>query len=355
MKILPLPFFLKLLRCGIVCTLALAVLTPAARAAEVTLTLHHFLGPSSSTHVTFLEPWARQVERQSGGRIRIEIFPAMTLGGKPAELYRQVRDGAADIVWTLPGYTPGVFPRSEVFELPGVHRGNSRATNLAIQDIFPMIAEDFTGIHPLLVHVHAGNALHLAQPDFTGIESLKGRKLRTPSRTGAWLIESWVAEPVGLPLPALPEALAKGVVDGALVPFEIMPSLNIQQLVRLSVEGPEGRRFGTSVFLFAMNQDRYESLPADLQAVLDANSGIAIAGETGALWDRIELSGKAALQAAGVSTRVLSSSEMTPFDQAGAEMVSRWITESASQPFDGASLAAAARKAVAARTAGLNP
>ncbi len=349
-----LPFIPGTRHARVACALVLAAtLCAPASAAEVTLTLHHFLGPDSSTHVTFLEPWARRVERQSHDRIKIEIFPAMTLGGKPAELYRQVRDGAADIIWTLPGYTPGVFPRSEVFELPGVHQGNTRATNLAIQDIFPMIQEDFTGIHPLLVHVHAGNALHLVDPAFTGFESLKGRKLRTPSRTGAWLIEGWGAEPVGLPLPALPEALAKGVVDGALVPFEIMPSLKVQQLVHLSVEGPQGQRFGTSVFLFAMNSERYESLPADLKAVIDANSGMAIAGETGALWDRIEISGKEQLQAAGVKTRNLSAAEMAPFNQAGAAMVTRWIAESAARPFDGAALVAAARKAVADRAASL--
>ncbi len=74
-----------------------------------------------------IEPWAKSIEEASDGRIAFEIFPAMALGGKPPELYSQVRDGVADVVWTVTGYTPGTFPRIEVFELPSVHQGDARA------------------------------------------------------------------------------------------------------------------------------------------------------------------------------------------------------------------------------------
>lgn len=127
-----------------------------ASAQEVTLTLHHLLSPKSLAHSQFLEPWAKRVEEQSGGRIQVKIFPSMSLGGAPPELYRQVRDGTVDMVWTV-GYTPGVFTRTEVFELPFVHRGSARATNLAIQDMYDQyLAEDFKDVHPILLHVHPG-------------------------------------------------------------------------------------------------------------------------------------------------------------------------------------------------------
>ena len=146
-------FGTKLFGAG-VCALALAGImalgTANAADPEVTLTVHHFLSPKATTHQAFIEPWAKRIEEQSEGRIKVEIFPSMSMGGKPPELYRQVRDGAADIVWTLIGYTPGVFPRSEVFELPTVHRGSARATNLAIQDNFDLIAEDYHDLKPLL-------------------------------------------------------------------------------------------------------------------------------------------------------------------------------------------------------------
>lgn len=326
---------------------AASAVTAAARAAEVTLTVHHFLSPRSPTHTKFILPWAERVEAQSKGRIKVEVFPSMSMGGKPPELYRQVRDGAADIVWTLIGYTPGVFPRSEVFELPTVHRGSARATTLAIQDNFDLIAADYADLKPILVHVHAGNALHLRDKAVRSVEEVKGLKLRTPSRSGAWMIEAWGAEPVGMPVPALPEALSKGTVDGALVPFEIMLPLKLQELTRYSVEGGDGSRFGTSVFLYAMNKERYEALPADLKAVIDANAGAAIAGEIGAVWDGVEALGKDAQTRSGGEVIALNAEAKGGFDARGAEVVDRWIREARDNGIDGEALVEAARAAVA--------
>lgn len=325
----------------------LALGVPAPASAQETLVVHHFLSPNSATHRQFIEPWARRVEEQSGGRLRIEIFPSMTLGGKPPELYRQVRDGVADIVWTLTGYTPGVFPRSEVFELPTVHGGSALATNLAIQENFGLIAEDFRDLVPLLVHVHAGVALHLRDGAVRFLDDLAGRKIRTPSRTGAWMIEAWGAEPVGMPVPDLPQAISKGTVDGALVPFEIMAPLRLEEFTAHSVEGPAARRFGTSVFLFAMNRARYEALPADLRAVIDANAGAAIAAETGRMWDSIEEPGKERQRASGGEVSQLAPAAMAAFDERGARVAGRWTDEMGKLGIDGALLLERAAASVA--------
>jgi len=102
---------------GLAAAVVMGLVLPAA-AQEVTLRVQHFLPPPSTTHKDFIEPWTRKVEAESGGRIKIEIYPSMQLGGKPPALYDQVRDGVVDIVWTLPGYTAGRFPIIEVFELP---------------------------------------------------------------------------------------------------------------------------------------------------------------------------------------------------------------------------------------------
>jgi TRAP-type C4-dicarboxylate transport system substrate-binding protein len=327
--------------------LAVVWLVGPARAEQVTLTIHHFLSPKSPTQVAFIAPWAKQVEAQSKGQIKFKIFPSMSMGGKPPELYRQVRDGAADIVWTLTGYTPGVFPRSEVFELPTVHRGDAAATNQAIQDNFKLIAADYKDLHPILVHVHAGNAIHMRNKPVHKVADLKGLKLRTPSRTGAWLIEALGAEPVGMPVPALPQALSKGVVDGALIPFEIFLPFKLQELTKYSVEGADGSRFGTSVFLFAMNKARYDGLPADLKAVIDANSGAAIAKKIGEVWNNVEAPGAAAQLKSGGEIIKLDASAKAAFDAVGEKVVARWIEESKKEGFDGKALVDAARASIA--------
>ncbi len=327
---------------------ALAVTATAGLAQDVTLTVHHFLGPRAPVHAALLEPWAERIEAESEGRIAIELFPSMSMGGRPPELYRQVRDGFADIVWTLPGYTPGVFPRAEVFELPSVHQGSAAQTNAAIQAVWADIAADFEDIHPLLLHVHAGNAIHLREGSVATVEDVEGLSLRTPSRTGAWMIEAWGAEPVGMPVPELPQALARGVVDGALVPFEVMPPLGLHEMTTVSVEGPEASRFGTATFLLAMNQERYDELPEDLRAIIDANSGAALAEIAGEVWDSIEDVGRNLQTESGGELQTLSAESKAAFDALGAQVEARWIEETADRDFDGAALVEAARAAVAA-------
>src|SRR5271154_5713438 len=102
---------------SVTATVAAPVVLRLARAdtPQVTLKMHHFFSSVSGAHAQFLVPWARKVEIDSGSRIRIDIFPSMQLGGAPAQLFDQARDGLVDIVWAVPGNTPGRFAKIEVF------------------------------------------------------------------------------------------------------------------------------------------------------------------------------------------------------------------------------------------------
>ena len=188
---------------GLTAAIGLALASGAAQA-QITLKLHHLLGPKAPAHTKMLVPWAHDVEKASGGKVKIEIYPAMSLGGKPPELINQVRDGVVDIVWTVNGYTPGLFPRSEVFELPFVHTNNATATNLAMRDMFNngAIADDFKSVKVMFLHVHAGQGIQMAEKLVRKPDDLKGLKMRIPTRTGAWIIESLGAAAVSMPVPA---------------------------------------------------------------------------------------------------------------------------------------------------------
>lgn len=114
---------------------ALTGITTTAFAQDVTLKLHQFLPAQANVPKYVLDVWADKVEKESGGRIKIERYPSMQLGGKPPELIDQVIDGVADIVWTVSGYTPGRFPTTEVFELPFMMT-NAEAASHAYWDMF---------------------------------------------------------------------------------------------------------------------------------------------------------------------------------------------------------------------------
>ena len=221
-----------------------------------------------------LEPWAAAIEEASGGRVKIEIYPSMSLGGSPPQLFRQVADGVVDIIWTVNGYTPGLFPRSEVFELPTVFTNDIAATNLAMRDMFDeQLAPDFEDVHVLFLHVHAGQALQMASKLVRTPDDTQGLKLRVPGPTGNAVVEAMGATPVTMPVPDLPQALSTNAVDGALIPWEIIPALQLYETTQYQIEGPNQNRFGTTTFQVSMNKARWEGLPDDLKAVFDAHCG----------------------------------------------------------------------------------
>jgi TRAP-type C4-dicarboxylate transport system substrate-binding protein len=311
------------------------------------ITVHHFLSSNSALQTKFLIPWAEKIEKLSKGRIKIDIFPSMTMGGKPNELYKQVRDGSADIVWTVAGYTPGVFPRTEVYELPTVHNGNALATSIAIRQNMNLIKDDFKDVKPLLIHVAAGNAIHTVNKKIEKVSDLKGLKLRTPSRTGGWLIEALGAEPVGMPLPTLPQALSKNAIDGALVPFEVFPPYKLYQLTKYSTEGKNGERFGTSVFMLLMNKDRFNSLPKDLQKIISDSVNMDEVKKVGQIWMDVEKPGiKLQNESEGGQVIKLTDKAMDEFNKVGERVVKKWIKAANKEGIDGQKLVDTARKAI---------
>lgn len=317
-------------------------------APEVTLKLHHLLGPKSPAHTEMLVPWAERVEKDSGGRIKIDVYPSMSLGGTPPQLIRQLRDGVVDIIWTVQGYTPGLFPRAEVFELPFIHTNNAVATNLAMYDLFDeYLAPDYEDVKVIVLHVHAGQGIHMVDTPVRSVNDLEGKKMRIPTRTGAWLLEALGANPVGMPVPDLPQALSKGVVDGALIPWEIIPPLKIHELTQYQIEGENRVRFGTSTFLIGMNKDKYESLPADLQAVIDKNSGRDFAIEVGRIWTRTEDYGLKLALEDGNEHIVIPDAELQKFRTRLEPVVQRWIDEVTAKGIDGRAIVEAAREAIA--------
>lgn len=342
---------LNLPRGTLLAALLAALLIPiAAKAQEITLRVHHFLPTPSVTHKDFIEPWARKVEAESGGRIRIEIYPAMQLGGKPPALYDQVRDGVADIVWTLPGYTAGRFPIIEAFELPFM-AASAEATSQAAHEFYKRHARaEFAEVHPLMVHVHAPGTLHLRGAPVKTLADLQGLKLRAPSRMTNAALKALGATPVGMPVPAVPESLARGVIDGAALPYEVALPLKVHELTQSHTEIASGkgkRGLYTAVFLFAMNKARYEALPDDLKKVIDDNSGTALAQKIGKLWDEAEIPGRQAAVASGAAFYTIEGDELARWQDATAAITRNWIAERNAAGQDGQALVDDARALIA--------
>ena len=323
---------------------ALSLTSLSAFAAEFEFKLHHLLSAKAPAHTQMLEPWARAVEANSGGRVSIEIFPAMSLGGKPPELIQQARDGVVDIVWTVNGYTPGLFPRTEVFELPTVYTNDPVATNLAMADMFEsQLAQEYQGVEVMFLHVHAGQGIHMVEKEVRSPDDMAGLKMRIPTRTGAWIIEALGAAPVAMPVPELPQALSKKVVDGAFIPWEIIPPLKIQDQTEYQIEGANMERFGTTTFQVSMNQARWDGLPEDIQQAFRDASTPEWWAEVGRVWRATDDFGIKLATDAGNTHITLSDEETEAFRTALQPVVDRWVEEVTAKGIDGAALVAEAR------------
>ena len=324
------------------------LLSQSAFAESYNFKFHHFLSANSFWQKQILEPWVSAVEQNSNGRVSIEIFPSMTLGGRPPELVQQARDGVVDIIWTVNGYTPGIFPRSEVFELPTVFTNDPVSVNLAINDLFETdLKADYEGLEVMFLSVHAGNAIHMRSSAVNTASDLVGKKLRTPSRTGAWSIEALGGIPVAMPVPALPQALQKGVVDGAFVPWEIIPALQLQHQTNFQIEGYNQERIGSLMFQTSMNKAKWDSLPEDIKASFEQASGPEWGAEIGLKLKRGEAEGLKIATDAGNTYVILSKAETKGLTNVLSSVVNRWIENVATKNIDGEALVSKARKAIA--------
>ena len=318
---------------------------------EITLRLHHLLGPKSPAQVMMLQPFADRILKDSDGRVKIDIYPAMSLGGAPPQLIRQVADGVVDIIWTVNGYTPGLFPRCEVFELPGIFTGDIAATDLAMHDMFDQyLADEYKNVHVLWLHVHAGQAIQMADKLVRKPEDFAGLKIRVPGPTGTDVIKTLGATPVDMPVPSLPQALATHVVDGALIPWEIAPALKLQDVTKYDIEGQNKWRLGTTTFQATMNQKSWDKLPDDLKAVFDAAATDMWTKEVGDIWRKNDDGAIKVLIDAGNEYVELTADETGAFKAALAPVVDHWVAARSGE-IDAKGLVEAAKAAIAKHSA----
>ncbi|WP_245582649.1 TRAP transporter substrate-binding protein [Oceanobacter kriegii] len=305
---------------------------------EVTLKLHHMSPPASNAHSNFLEPWAEKVMKESNGRIKIDIYPSMQLGGKPPQLFDQARKGVADIVWTVGGYTPGRFPKAGVFELPFMAT-SGRVSSMALQQYAEEEMQDeLKDVHLLALHTHYAGSILLRDKPVTKLEDMAGLKVRAPNKLMAEALELAGASPVFLPVPTLPSAISKGVVDSALLAYEVVTPLKIHEMTQYATEITSKPGLYTQFFVFAMNKDSYDKLPKDLQRVIDNNSGIETAGWIGQVWDDAEVRNRKTMVANGNVINQLSEAEVARWKQVMQPVTDHWIEEMDDEGFDGKQL-----------------
>ena len=325
-----------------------AIVTNARAQSVTTLRFHTFVPAMSTAYSRLITPWMAKIEQESGGRLKFQAFPSMQMGGAPAQLYDQARDGVVDVVWSLAGYTPGRFPRSEAFELPFFTydaEGSSRAAWDYIANYAP---DEFREVKLLACHTHGLNILHMKSKLVTKASDMRGLKVRGSTRKHTQILSAVGAIPVALPLSEVPNALSKGVIEGSIMPWDTVPAGKLDELTKFHTEFPKGMQgFNNSIQFLAMNKASYDSLPADLKKVIDQNSG----ADVSAMYGReSEVQGQVVRQATvarGHTVHVMGKAEAEEFRRLITNpIVEEWVKEMNAKGFDGAKLLAAGRELV---------
>ena len=339
-----------LLKTGAAAALGAPALSGLAQQA-VTLKFHTFMSPSSNVWLAMHKPWMDKVEKESGGRIKFEGYPAMQLGGTPVQLYDQAKDGVVDVVWTLPGNTAGRFPRIEVFELPFM-MSNAEATSKAYWEYVQTVAPDeFKDTQVLALQVHGPGVIHTTDKAVHTINDLRGLKLRAPTRQVTKLMGVLGATPVGMPLPQIPDALSKGTINGCVIPWEVVPSVKVNELTKFHAEfDPAGGSLYTTTFVMAMNKAKYNSLAPDLKKVIDNNSGMATSAWLGKVQQGNDVPGRKTASDRGNTIYTVSPAEAQEFRRKSRTVEVEWVEDMNKKGFDGKKLLDTARSLIEKHT-----
>jgi TRAP-type transport system periplasmic protein len=317
-----------------------------ADTSPTTLKLHHSFSAVSSVHDKFLVPWARKVEAESNGRLRIDIFPSMELGGAPAQLFDQARDGTVDIVWAMPGLTPERFAKIETFELPFLPSRRALVSSRALQDFAAVYLKDeFDEIHPICFSCSDRSVIH-SYAAVRSIEDIKDMKLHVQTRLAGEAMRVLGAHPVAMPSQELPVAITERVVEGCVDPWHMVPPLRLNDVLKTHTEfsdlSPSSR-----TYVLAMNKPAYDRLPHDVKTVLDDNSGQLAAGMAGTMWD---------VQARAVAENVAQSGDVivtllpeavAHWRKATEPVVETWIKDMKEHKLDGGKMIATAHALLA--------
>jgi TRAP-type C4-dicarboxylate transport system substrate-binding protein len=244
-----------------------------------------------------------------------------------------------DVVWTLPGNTPGRFPRIEVFELPFM-MNNAEATSKAYWEYVQTVAQDeFKEVQPIALQVHGPGMFHMRSKLIKTADDLRGSKVRGPTRQITKMLGYLGATPVGMPLPQIPDSLSKGVIDGCVIPWEVVPSVKVHELTKFHSEfDPAGGALYTTTFVMAMNKAKYNSLAPDLKAIIDKNSGIETSGWLGKVQQSGDPAGRKAAADLGNTIHKISAADAQEFKRKARLVEVEWMQDMDKRGFDGKKL-----------------
>jgi TRAP-type C4-dicarboxylate transport system substrate-binding protein len=266
----------------------------------------------------------------------------MQLGGAPADLFDQARDGVVDMAWAQPSTTPGRFPKIEAFELPFVPSSRALVSSKAVDDYARAnLADEFHEVHPICFSCSDRGVLHTNRPVHT-VEEIRDLRLHVQTRFAVEAVHWLGAVAVPMPSAQLPLAISQHVVDGGVDPWNIVPTFKLNDMLKTHTEFSD-LSLSTTTFVLAMNKATYDKLPRDLKTVIDNNSGQPAASIAGAMWDVQAAAVVDMVSGRGDPITTLLPEAVAHWRKATEPVIEAWLKDMKEHKVDGGKLLANAR------------
>lgn len=294
----------------------------SALAAEtIELKLSSFLPSTHPTQTDFLEPWARELERRTDGRVKVQIFPAGSAFGHVAKQMDQARAGVVDIAHGLTGIPRGRLPRTSIIDLPFLVQ-TADAASRTLWKLYPdYLKEEYKGVKVLALHAHNAGLIHTRDKPVDSMQDLQGLRLRAPSLAISMMLEELGASPIGMPPTQVYESLEKGVIDGTVFPWDAVNGFKLYEPLNYHLDA----RAYTTSFFFVMNERKYRALPEDVRQVIDDISGDTLVNKFGDWWNAWDKPGLARSQQKGNRITQLSEEQRQAWRERLAPMIDRYL------------------------------
>lgn len=336
----------KIMTRFLLCVLATVAIVSAtavsAQAQEKVLKVQTFFSPTTQSTVFWVD-WAEKINKKSNGRLKIEVFPSMQLGGKPGDLYNQARDGVVDGMFTLIDTNPGRFPKAGVYQLPSI-ADNAEIGSAAIMDMYlnsDWLKDEFDDLVVISLYTTPGNALNTKEP-VTKLSDFKGKRIRAATKPVTQVLEKLGAAAVGMPMPDAVQGMQQGVIDGIATSWAVSKAFKICDISDHHTDLP-GLSLG--VIVFGLNKDSWRSLPKDLQDLLHEEATVALAREAGRSGDEVQEAGLKHCAESGEIHRV-DAAEYESWKKIWAPVTGEYVAELNGKGVKGDSLLADARALV---------
>lgn len=255
---------------------------PAAALAQTELKFSTFVPPTHGFVVDVLEPLGKEIEKASGGKATVRVFAGNSPFGKTENQADQVKQGVVDLAFGLNGIPRGRFLRTSIMEFPFVAESADASTRALWAMRNGLLAEDFKEFKLAALHCHHPGLFHTRAKPLKDIRDVQGLRMRAPNPSTQALLAHLGATPVGMPPGQVYENLEKGVIDGAVFPWDAINGFRLENALKHHLDA----RVYTACFHLVMNPKRFDALPPEVKRAIDAHVGDALVARFGPLWTR---------------------------------------------------------------------